>query len=297
MSEASATSRLRVSIELPVHGVGMAQVRELACAAEAAGLDGVWVPDHLVPLRPGAPPPLECWTLLAALAGATTAVRIGPLVLVVPLRDPVLLGLQARTHAEVAGERLVLGIGLGGFTYRRAAEALGVVVRESAERGGALGAALVRLREAHGRPPAAPHVPLGLGGRSRAVLEHTARFADGWNCPFVVELGARNHELDRACAAVGRDPRAIVRSVYALAAIAGSDAEARRRADMAGVMARLFGDVEREHVFGTPAHAAARLRALAADGADEVALHLAGDHARRLETIDLIGRAVLPLLR
>lgn len=289
-------SRPRVSIELPVHGAGVAQVRELARAAEAAGLDGVWVPDHLVPLRPGAAPPLECWTVLAALAGATTSVRIGPLVLVVPLRDPVLLGLQARTLAAIAGERLVLGLGLGGFTYRRAAAALGITVHAAAARGGALGAALGQIRAALDAPPASPRVPLWIGGRSPAVLEHAARAADGWNCPFVTELAARNHQLDRACAVVGRDPRAVVRSVYALAAIAGSEVEARRRADTAGAMARLFGDVEQEHVFGTPARAAARLRALAADGADEVALHLAGDHASRLETIALLGGEVLPLL-
>src|SRR5690554_18361 len=47
-----AMSALRISIELPVHGVTFAQVRELARACEAAGLDGVWVPDHLVSLRP-----------------------------------------------------------------------------------------------------------------------------------------------------------------------------------------------------------------------------------------------------
>ena len=47
-------SRLRVGIELPVHGVGFAELRALAAAAEAAGLDAVWVPDHLVPLHAGA---------------------------------------------------------------------------------------------------------------------------------------------------------------------------------------------------------------------------------------------------
>jgi len=290
------SGRLRVSIELPVHGARAQQVRELALAAEAAGIDGVWIPDHLVPLRPGASPPLECWTLLAAIAAATRTVRVGPLVLVLPLRDPVLLGLQARTLAEIAGGRFVLGIGLGGFTYRRAARALGIVTRELPERGDALAAALANLRTTLDAATPELRVPLWLGGRSRAVLEVAARAADGWNCPFVAEFAARTRELDAACTAAGRDPCTVSRSVYCIAAVAPTEDEARRRAAAAGAMAKLFGDIETAHVFGTPERAAARLRALTHDGAGEVTLHLAGDHASRLEAIALLGSDVLPRL-
>lgn len=289
-------SRPRVGIELPVHGVGFAELRALAAAAEDAGLDAVWVPDHLVPLRAGAAPPLECWTVLAALASATRRVRLGPLVLVLPLRDPVLLGQQARTLAQITGERLVLGVGLGGFTYRRAARALGIAARGVGERGDAIAAALAQLRASLGASSGGPRVPLWLGGRSRGVLDAAARLADGWNCPFAAELAQRSRELDAACVAAGRDPRSLTRSVYALAAVGRSEDEARRRAGKASAMARLFGDVEQRHVFGTPERAAARLRALAAAGAEDVALHLAGDHAERLDTIALLGREVLPLL-
>lgn len=293
----SAPGRLRVGVELPVHGIDFARVRELACAAEDAGLDGVWVPDHLVPLRPGGAFPLECWTLLASLAGATSRIRVGSLVLVLPLRDPGLLALQARTLAAVAPGRVVLGIGLGGFTYRRAAESLGIATHDLATRGDALAAALQRLREALPADDAsAPRPELWVGGRSRAALEAAARAADGWNCPFVAELEPRLRDLDAACASTGRDPRTLARSVYALAAIATTDRAARRRAASAVVMARLFGDVEREHVFGTPARAAERLRTLARLGVAEVALHLAGSHAERLDAIALLGREVLPLL-
>jgi alkanesulfonate monooxygenase SsuD/methylene tetrahydromethanopterin reductase-like flavin-dependent oxidoreductase (luciferase family) len=291
----TSPGRVRVSIELPVHGVTVAQVRELARVAEDAGLDGIWIPDHLVPLRPGAPPPLECWTLLAALAGATSRVRVGSLVLVLPLRDPGLLALQARTLAAVAPGRLVLGVGLGGFTYRRAAAALGITTHDLAARGDALADALERLRATAREGGAAPPA-LWVGGRSRAALEAAARAADGWNCPFVAEIEQRLGELDAACAAVGRDPNTVARSVYALVAVAPTEDEARRRAASAAAMAKLFGDVEREHVFGTPVRAAERLRALAALGLEEVALHLAGSHAERLDTIALLGTAVLPLL-
>lgn len=296
-TSATRPGRVRVSVELPVHGVAFDRVRELARAAEDAGLDGVWVPDHLVPLRPDGPPPLECWTLLAALAGATSRIRVGPLVLVLPLRDPGLLALQARTLAAVAPGRVVLGVGLGGFTYRRAADSLGIATHDLAARGEALADALRRLRAASTADDGAvPRPELWVGGRSRAALDAAARAADGWNCPFAAELEPRLRDLDAACAAVGRDPRTVARSVYALAAIAPTEDEARRRAQAAAAMAKLFGDVEREHVFGTPERAAERLRTFAALGIGEVALHLAGSHAERLDTIALLGRAVLPLL-
>lgn len=288
------TGRVRVGIELPVHGVAFPQVRELARAAEDAGLDGIWIPDHLVPLRPDGPPPLECWTLLAALAGATSTIRVGSLVLVLPLRDPGLLALQARTLAAVAPGRLVLGVGLGGFTYRRAAASLGIATHDLAARGGALADALQHLRAA--LPGDAARPGLWVGGRSPDALAAAARAADGWNCPFAAELEPRLRDLDAACAAAGRDPRSLARSVYALAAIARTEDEARRRAASSAAMAKLFGDLEREHVFGTPARAAERLRALAALGVEEIALHLAGGHAERLDAIALLGREVLPLL-
>ena len=225
---ALAMSRLRVSIELPVHGVTFAQVRELARAAEAAGLDGVWVPDHLVPLRAGRT--VAARVLDAARCGrrrdhARCASARWSWSL--PLRDPVLLGLEARTLAGIAAGRFVLGIGLGGFTYRRAARSLGLAVHELPLRGEALATAVARLRATLGAGVSRAAVPLWLGGRSRAVLALAARAADGWNCPFVAEFAARGRELDSACAR--RRPRPAHARALGVRARRGRGDRARRR--------------------------------------------------------------------
>src|SRR5260221_6576338 len=74
-----------------------------------------WLWDHMVPLRgdiKGAA--LEAWTLLAALAGQTSRLRLRVIVSSNRLRSPTLLAKMAATVDHIAQGRLVLGIGAGG---------------------------------------------------------------------------------------------------------------------------------------------------------------------------------------
>jgi alkanesulfonate monooxygenase SsuD/methylene tetrahydromethanopterin reductase-like flavin-dependent oxidoreductase (luciferase family) len=81
------------------------EIRSLALDAEALGVDSLWVADE--------PGTWECWTILSAVAGATSRIGVGPLVACTRYRDPGLLVTMARAFDEVSGGRLTLGLGSG----------------------------------------------------------------------------------------------------------------------------------------------------------------------------------------
>src|SRR4051794_4501481 len=87
-------------------------VAELAARAETRGWDGFFVWDHVAyrePVRALADP----WITLAAIAGATERVIIGPLVTPLPRRRPHQLARETVTLDHLSGGRLVVGVGLG----------------------------------------------------------------------------------------------------------------------------------------------------------------------------------------
>jgi probable F420-dependent oxidoreductase len=101
------------------------EVVNVARMAEDAGVDGVVLPDHLVmsdqtqryewgtfPL-PIDTPWLEPTTVLAAIAGATSRVRLATGILIAPLRSAAVLAKTAATLDVLSRGRLDLGVGTG----------------------------------------------------------------------------------------------------------------------------------------------------------------------------------------
>src|SRR5437763_634380 len=107
----------------------MAACGDVVRHAEQLGFDAIWVTDHVAPCEqlPGTYPyrdggsapfgPGAPWhdpfVLMSFLAAATTRMRIGTSVLVLPLRHPVLTAKAAATLDTLSGGRLVLGVGTG----------------------------------------------------------------------------------------------------------------------------------------------------------------------------------------
>ena len=88
---------------------------EMAQAAEAAGWDGVFVPDGIaIQDFSGKPVALfDPWVMLAAFAAKTQRIRMGPLIAAVPRRRPWKLARETGTLDHLSNGRLILAAGLG----------------------------------------------------------------------------------------------------------------------------------------------------------------------------------------
>ncbi len=201
-----------------------------------SNFDSLWLNDHFVTgfgTAFGAEGPhMEGWTLLAALAHATSRVRLGIIVSGNTYRHPAVLAKQGTTVDHISGGRLEFGLGAAWHTYEHAV--YGIPLHTTRER-------LERLDEAtqvikllwteptpsfHGRyyeldqppynPPnvQSPHPPIliGGGGEKRTLLT-VAKYADACNVSGTPEEVAHKLQvLDQHCRDVGRDPAAIRRT-------------------------------------------------------------------------------------
>ncbi|MCC6626944.1 MAG: LLM class F420-dependent oxidoreductase [Chloroflexi bacterium] len=209
--------RLRVGVQVRPQHTTYGSMRDCWRRCEDLGVDVLYTWDHFFPLS-GDPngPHFECWSLLAAMAEVTERVEFGTLVLCNGYRNPALLSNMAKTVDHISGGRLILGIGAG-WAERDYAE-YGYEYGTAPDRLRALGRALPIIKErwAHDvPPPLRDPIPILIGGAGEKVtLRLAAQHADAWNC--VARPDGYAHKiavLNDWCARLGRDPRAIERTV------------------------------------------------------------------------------------
>jgi alkanesulfonate monooxygenase SsuD/methylene tetrahydromethanopterin reductase-like flavin-dependent oxidoreductase (luciferase family) len=145
----------------------------VARAAEAAGIDAVFVYDHLWRGDPpNRRPALECFALLGAVAAETSTIMVGTLVARATLRPPATLANAFATAQRVSGGRLLAGIGSGDSESRAENVAFGLDFGTMTDRVTALHDAVRAARSGD--------YPVWVGGRAAQVREIVA-VADGWN--------------------------------------------------------------------------------------------------------------------
>jgi len=108
------TPPLAVGYKASAEQFGPRELVELGVRAEAAGLDSVWVSDHLQPWRHEGGHAPHALTALAVLGERTERVLLGTSVLTPTFRyNPAVLAQQLATIALLAPGRVVLGVGTG----------------------------------------------------------------------------------------------------------------------------------------------------------------------------------------
>ena len=231
-----------VSTPLPAYTVDPAY---MARKAEELGFESIWYAEHpAVPVQSDSPFPATGgeipWTYshftdpyiaLARASGATSTIKLGTGITLVPERNPLLLAKEIASLDRFSGGRFLFGIGTGwlreeteifggDFEHRwtQTREALEVMkelwTKDEAEYHGKY--FNFPPVKSYPKPAQQPHPPIIIGGMARNVLRRIVSHADGWlpNRVTPAEVEDSRRRLDAMAAEVGRDPKSITISVY-----------------------------------------------------------------------------------
>ena len=226
---------LRVGLKLSGQETTAEELRAVWRVADGAGFDHCWNFDHFAGLG-GVPERdvFEAWSMLGAMATATSRVRIGCMVTGNTYRHPAVLAKAAVTVDHLSGGRLEFGLGAAwaeiehtmldlefgtaGQRIARMDEALRMLKLLWSEERSDFEGRYYRLDGAiaNPKPVQRPHPPIWIGGSGeRKTLRVVAGHADAWNAPGgePAEFARLSGVLDRHCDDVGRDPAQIRRTV------------------------------------------------------------------------------------
>lgn len=221
-------------------------------AVEAAGLEGLWAPDHFM-LGPKHQE-YEVWTLLSALAERTDDMELGPLVGSITYRNPALLAKMATTVDILSEGNLRVGLGAGWHDEEHRAydfdypdietriemldESLHVLKSMFTEAEPSYHGDHFQIEDAYNEPKPVqnPYPSIVIGGAGPKLLRVAARHADEWN----VEISGRARgppvefkieKFDEYLEEAGRDPDDVDRSWLAHILVREDEAELQRLCD------------------------------------------------------------------
>lgn len=235
---------MEIGVHLPEVGplANRDSLSAFARHVEAAGLDSLWVSDHvLIPRRiqsrypysrdgsfplPPDTPFLEPVATLLFVAALTERVKLGTTVLVIPMRNPVVHAKLLASLDVLSSGRLVLGVGAGWM--REEFDLLHVPF----EKRGARTSEYIELYKElwtkdnpsfKGRfweieevgfapkPLQMPHPPIWVGGHSAPALERAGRHGDAWHAIGLPpeRLAPQYQQVRRHAEEAGRDPQTV----------------------------------------------------------------------------------------
>jgi len=266
---------------------------------------GAWLIDHL---QSGDADMLEAFTTLSYMAARHPRLAFGHTVVCQSVRNPALVAKMGATLQFLSGGRFILGIGAGGNEEEHRAygydfppggvrvaqldEALRIIKALWTQERVTFAGRHHRVRAARCEPRPEPVPPVVVGAFRPRMLRLTAAHADWWD---VSSTGPERYrelaqEFDRACAAVGRDPKTVRRSTGGGCACAPTQAEAEALAGDRG----LAPDEDDFSFVGTPERVIDQMRRFVALGVTYFKVDCGG--FPELTTLETLITQVLPAL-
>ena len=258
------------------------ELRDLWTRIEDHGFDWISIWDHFYSADFTGYECHEAVACHAALACHTSRVRVGSLVYCAGYRHPAVLANAIATIDHLSGGRADLGLGAGwafneyeayGIPFPSAGQRLDLLEESIQAIRGLLRQEVtdfqgthVTLTEARCEPkPLQAELPIWVGGSGeKRTLRIAARFADGWNVPFVSPetVSHKRAVLADHCATVGRDP-AEIRTAVNVGLCQDDDA-------LLAQFGKLAEGVRPGVLMGTPAQMVQRIGEYVEAGVDQI---------------------------
>ena len=290
-----------------------AEIRARVAGVEKAGLDSIWVGDHVAFTSPIQDPLVS----LSYAAACSDKLTFGTSVYLLPLRHPTPVAKQVSTLDQMTNGRLIFGVGVGG-EFPREFEACGVDVKE---RGGRLSEGIQVVKklwsgkpvshdgryfnfdETHMQPAPvqAGGPPIWCGGRSKAALERAGRLCDGY-ISYVVTPQMFAESLDtiaQAREAAGRNGSTFG-TAHLLFARVDKDYDTALDVAAHHLSIRYAMDfrkaAQRYAALGAGADVAAAINKFVEAGARHIVVDLIGPEEEKLDHLARFAAEVMPLL-
>jgi F420-dependent oxidoreductase-like protein len=307
---------MRFGVTLPQIKRSWAEARAAAEEFDRLGYDSLWVCDHVYGVPAPNLPILEAWSELAAVAAVTQRAELGTLVTPPFFRNPALLAKQIATIDQIAGGRVIAGLGAGwnapefqgyGCAFpelrermRALDETCEILRRMWTDERATFAGKHFSVKDAFCEPKPVRRPPILIGGGGERVLMGIAvRHADIWNnlAAFQAQLGKKVEALKRRCDELRRDVAEIEVSQQCVVVIAPDEAAANESLARAQkIYGGHMGSAIAEHgIWGTPARVIDRIEAHRRLGCTKLVIEFFGRDTR--EPARLFAEKVIPALR
>jgi F420-dependent oxidoreductase-like protein len=307
---------VRFGVTLPQIKRTWQEARAAAVEFDRLGFDSVFVCDHLYGVPAPNLPILEAWSELAAVAAITEHVELGTLVTPPFFRNPAVLAKQLATIDQIAGGRVIAGLGAGWFQPEFAGygcefpplalrmtaleETCEILRRLWTEEKASFEGKHFRVRDCVLEPKPARRTPILIGGSGeRRLLGIAARHADIWNnlAAFQGQLARKVEALRRRCDEARRDFGEIEISQQCTVVLAPDERTGRESLARAQKLygGHLGAGLEEHGIWGSPAQVIDRIQRHVALGCTMFVIEFFGRDTR--EPARLFAAEVLPAFR